>query len=189
MAVSFFSVFHALRRHGPSLSLDSLGDYASSMQRYDFIIYTAYSQVELTDSDQVPEESWGASCAITDEDLQRQIKVVPGVIRCFTGRDGQSPFSVELLETEPEADFSAWDHVVEASWEMRSETLTVGGLYDTTEVRLIPVLPGSYRVRLQSAKLDSIRDPVLDGGEDHYLVRLWPALAGPLIVLKQYTHP
>lgn len=156
------------------------------MQRFEFNLYAAYHSIQFADGGEPPDGSVDAICEITDEDLYRRMKVVPGIVVMYTARFKESPLVVELLDGEPEPDFTGWDHVVECSLDITSGVIEVSVLWGGGGTIETP--PDGYRVRASQAKLDSVTDP--DGeGDDHYLVQFWPASEIELSVLKQYTRP
>ncbi|MGZ3664954.1 MAG: hypothetical protein ACXVCO_05795 [Ktedonobacterales bacterium] len=120
---------------------------------------------------------------ISKEALRRRLGVVPGVLCIFTERDMDVPLTIEIHTTppiEPQEDFAGWDHVVEASLELPSGIVEVAGTggfdpegLNPDEAR-IPVIPGTYRVRVYTGGLDTVSDDELDG-EDQYRAVLWLA--------------
>ena len=96
------------------------------------------------------------------------------------------PVALEIYESDPGFAPNSWDHVAECSLQLDSGQLEVhectGGSVATLHVK-----PGSYRVRALYGSLDSLSSNGLEG-DDHYLVNLWPAPPGPVVVLKQWLE-
>jgi hypothetical protein len=95
------------------------------------------------------------------------------------------PVVVEITDSEPDADLSAWDHVNECSVEVSSGRVVIAGCTDYfPDAARIELVPGSYRARLYYGSLRSLSEDGLDG-DDHYRVVLWRAAPSPVQVLKQ----
>ncbi|GKS95541.1 hypothetical protein [Acidovorax sp. SUPP2825] len=117
----------------------------------------------------------------------RMLAVSEGVVGFGTARNMPVPVTLEWLPTEPEADLAAFDHVVEGSVVIAQGPLVVAGCTDYfPDAARFDVPPGTYRVRLSCAGLDSLSADGLEG-DDHYLVQLWPGAPREPAVLKQ--HP
>lgn len=94
------------------------------------------------------------------------------------------PVVVEITDSEPDANLSAWDHVNECSLDVPSGRIVIAGCTDYfPDAARIELAPGSYRARLYYGSLDSLSEDGLDG-DDNYKVVLWPAAPGPVQVLK-----
>ena len=155
------------------------------MQQYEFSIYAAYHQIELSGVDGDSSDL----ADITDEDLRRWIKVGANCIAIYTARFKHSPIVVQFHEHDPHYDLAPWSHVAEASLSLGDQRLWLAGLWDSApNVCQFETPPGSYRLRAYYGGLESVTDP--DGeGEDHYLLVFWPAPPGELVFLKRYAHP
>lgn len=92
----------------------------------------------------------------------------------------------EIHDAEPPLDLEFWDHVVEASLNLKSGTLRVIGCLDETGVEFA-LPPGDYRVRCGSANLAGAADS--GEGADWYQVQVWPAPPAPRRVLKRAGSP
>ncbi len=146
-----------------------------------YAIFADYHQFYLWDHGTAPD----APTDYTDEDVARRVKVAPFVVVIQPERDCTVPVDVEVVGARPEdRDLDAWDHVVEASLDLPSGRLEIhectGGSID-----ILPVDPGTYRVRAYFAGLGTVGDDGLDG-DDRYRVVLWPEPFAPLQVLKEY---
>jgi len=94
------------------------------------------------------------------------------------------PVTIELLSSEPAADFGESDHVVECSLSVRSGRIVVAGCADYfPEAKRIDVPSGMYRVRVSYFGLTSLSNDDRSGN-DHYLLQLWPGSATDPLVLK-----
>ncbi len=148
------------------------------MRQYE--IFADYHQFYLWDHGTSPT----APTDYTDEDLQRRIKAAPFLVVIQPERNMDVPVQLDLRDAAPDEPLDAWDHVAEASLELPSGQLEIhectGGSID-----IIPLPPGSYRVRACFGGLGTLSEDGLDG-EDHYRLTLWPAPLAPVAVLKQY---
>ena len=97
------------------------------------------------------------------------------------------PVEIEVSDVPPTLAFENWDHVAEASIELPSGRLEI---HECTEgsIDVLPVAPGTYRVRAYFGGLDTLSDDGLDG-DDQYSIFLWPAPFAPIEILKQYVDP
>lgn len=111
----------------------------------------------------------------------------PRIIGISTARNTTVPVRVDILNGQPNDDFTDWDHVAEASLEVPSGQIVVAGNSDyIPNAKRLPVPPGSYRVRVYYGELDSISEDGLDG-DDHYSVTIWPGGYKPPEVLKKWS--
>ena len=136
-----------------------------------------YIQDEPADGDL--SNAWGK------EAETRLLAIAPGVVGVGTVRNMDVPVTIEILSTEPTADFEAFDHVVECSLLVKSGRIVVAGCTDYfPEAKRIEVAAGMYRVRVCFTGLRSLSPDGLDGS-DHYRLQLWQAPAVEPSVLKQ----
>lgn len=147
-------------------------------KRYD--VFSDYFQFYLWDEGERPD----APTDYTDEDTGRRIKAAPFVVVIQPVRNMTVPVEVEVTDASPALVLESWDHVAEASIELPSGRLEIhectGGSVD-----VLPILPGTYRVRAYFGGLNTLSDDGLDG-DDRYRIVLWPAPFAPVQVLKQY---
>ena len=127
---------------------------------YKFNLSADYFQFYLQD-----EQSNGdLSHSWTEQALSNMLAIAPGVVGVATVRNMDVPVEVEVLDSQPDNNFEAWNHVTEAS---------VAGCTDYfPDAARITVEPGTYRVRVYYGGLDSVDVWKLDG-DDHYKVVLW----------------
>jgi hypothetical protein len=107
-----------------------------------------------------------------------------GIIAVGTERNFTVPFSLEIHDSEPEDDFSAWDKINECSIDIPSGIIVISGCTDyRPDSARVQVNPGLYRARIYYGGLDTITD--FDKGEDHYKMVLWMAPYSSLRILKE----
>lgn len=150
-------------------------------KRYE--VFADYFQFYLWDEGKRPD----APTNYTEEDTKRRIKAGPFVVVIQPARNMTVPVEIEVADTPPTLAFAKWDHVAEASIELPSGRLEIhectGGSID-----VLPVAPGTYRVRAYFGGLDTLSADGLDG-DDRYSIFLWPAPFTSIEVLKQYADP
>ncbi len=136
-----------------------------------------YQQVLLCDDDL----NGMAVADWTPEALERHLAVTPRSITLGTARDGLVPVYVELYDGEPRLVTELWDLVVDASLDVPTGRIVIGGLTEDWPTRQrIDVTPGSWRIRVSRATSDP---PADDGVEaDRYLLQLWSAPSKPIEV-------
>jgi hypothetical protein len=149
------------------------------VQAHDLQVFADYHQFYVWDAGVEPM----APEDYTDEDLTRMVKVAPNVVVIQPVRNMTVPVRVELHETDPGCDVSAWDHVVECSLELPTGQLQVHECTGGAKLDM-QVAAGAYRVRALFVGLDSLSPTGLEG-DDHYVVVLWPGEAQRLRVIKQ----
>src|SRR5689334_18937013 len=72
-----------------------------------------------------------------------------GIIAVGTERNFTVPFSLEIHDSEPEDDFSAWDKINECSIDIPSGIIVISGCTDyRPDSARVQVNPGSYRARI-----------------------------------------
>lgn len=122
----------------------------------------------------------------TDENEADRMLVAPGAIVVSTGRLTLATAVVELRAALPSDEGPtglprrlasasvSYDHITEASLEIASGRLIVGGgIVCMRTGRRIAVTPGCFRARIYF------------GDRDHYIFQLWPAPAAVPTVLKR----
>ena len=142
------------------------------MKSHRFELLADYSQFYLQDDEQ---QLGNLSEAWTEEAVDRLLAVAPGVVGIGTVRSMRVAATVEVHETEPEADLQAWDHIAECDLEVKTGRIVVAGCTDYfPDAARIAVRPGLYRARASYGGLGSVSEDGLEG-DDHYRVQLWPA--------------
>jgi hypothetical protein len=151
------------------------------MQRFEYTLFADYFQFYLQDESAEGDlsNSW------TQEATDRLLAVAPGTIGVGTVRDTNVSVVVEISDSEPGADLSAWDYVIECTVEVLSGRVVIAGCTDYfPDAARIELAPGPYRARIYYGDLNSLSEDGLDG-DDHYRVVLWRAAPGPVQILKQ----
>ncbi|MDH7971288.1 hypothetical protein QH494_03770 [Sphingomonas sp. AR_OL41] len=147
-------------------------------KRYE--VFADYFQFYLWDQGKQPD----APTDYTEEDTGRRIKAAPFVVVIQPARNMVVPVEVGVTDIPPVLATDDWDHVAEASIDLPSGRLEIhectGGSID-----VLPVSPGTYRVRAYFGGLDTLSDDGLEG-DDQYRILLWPAPFAPIAILKQY---
>jgi len=153
------------------------------MPSHRLTLFADYHQFYLQD-----ESAPGDLASAWDEAAtHRMLAVSAGVVGFGTVRNMQVPVTLEFLEAEPQTDLARFDHVVDGSVVIATGPLVVAGCTDyLPNAARFDLPPGTYRVRLSSAGLDSVSLNGLEG-EDRYLVQMWPGPPLEPAVLKQHS--
>jgi hypothetical protein len=149
---------------------------------YELHLFADYHQLYLEDEDRIEDQpnDWG------DQLVVKKIAIAPGIIGIGTARNMTVPVQVDLFDQKPDDDFIDWDYVIEASLEVSSGKIVIAGCSDyLPDATRIPVLPGSYRVRIYYGGMGTISKDGLNG-DDRYRVIIWPEEEyRPLEILKE----
>lgn len=152
------------------------------LEKYNFELFADYFQFYLQDENADFDLSVNIWTEQTVEDL---LAVTPGIIHVVTVRNMTVPVMVEIHDSEPDEDFSSWEHITECSLEVPSGKIVVTecGGYFPDQPR-IKVEPGVYRARIFYGDLDTLSEDGLEG-DDNYKIILWRDGAVKLHVLKR----
>ncbi|MGA2751047.1 MAG: hypothetical protein ABSG59_19940 [Verrucomicrobiota bacterium] len=117
------------------------------------------------------------------QDVANRAKIMPGVVVICPVRDMTVPVEVGIWDSEPQAIFGAWQHVVEAP-------LATGGLIEIHECTggahaCFRVEQGDYTVRALYRGLDKLSEDGLKG-EDFYEIQIWKAPCASLRVIRRW---
>lgn len=154
---------------------------APPMSRHQLTLFADYHQFYIQDE---PADG-DLSDAWSDEAVERMVALAPGTVGVGTVRNTDVPVTIDVLDSEPALDLDGFDHVVDCSIAVKSGRLVAAGCTDYfPEAARIGLRPGSYRVRVNFAGLDSVLEDGLDG-EDRYCLQLWPAPESPVQIRKQ----
>jgi hypothetical protein len=110
------------------------------MQSFALTLFADYRLFYIKDeaADGDLSDSWD------DRTTARLLAIAPGTIGVGTVRNTEVPVTIELYEREPEADFAAWDYIVEAALSIASGPLVVAGCTDyLPDAKRIPLAPGA----------------------------------------------
>lgn len=114
-----------------------------------------------------------------------KLAIEEGLLGVGTGCYGPVNGELQVLNHAPsDEDLSLYDHVVEGSLQLTSETLQIFACLDNTPTLEINLKPSSYRVRVYSSNLASVDG---DAGDDYYIIKIWPATYLARHVLKRYS--
>ena len=142
-----------------------------------------YYQFYLRD-EEAPENlpsDWG------DQLVTQMIAVAAGIIGVGTARNTTVPVTIDVVTSRPDNDFTAWNHVTEASLEVPSGRIVIAGTSDyLPDAKRLSVPAGTYRVRVHAAGLDCISENGLTG-EDQYHLVLWSETERAPAILKRWT--
>src|SRR6516164_4581776 len=149
-----------------------------SMKSFKLSLFADYFQFYIQDETVTGD----LSDAWNEEAVDRLLAIAPGTIGIGTVLNMDVPVVVEIRDREPGDDSSEWDHVVEASLEVKSGRTVIAGCTDYfPDAMRIPVSRGTHRVRVSYGGLDTLSADGLEG-DDHYRVQLWPA--APMIGVR-----
>ena len=149
------------------------------IKRYE--IFADYHQFYLWD----PENDPDPVLDYTDEDVVRRIKAAPHIVVIQPERNMTVPVELEITDRAPDLDLDRWDHVAEASLDLPSGKLEIHEC-TTGSVDILPVSPGTYRIRAYFGGLGTLSADALEG-DDHYRLVMWPAPSADIAILKQYA--
>lgn len=138
-------------------------------------VYASHFQFYVVD----PEADWDPP-DWNGVELEQHVGVGTGLVGIGTAAYEVVPVRLEVWPDEPPLD-DGWDHVVEASLEVRSGRVGLGSVDGLDDVEPIPVEPATYRVRSSAAGLDGATE--MDAG-DSYRLQLWPAPAAAPAVIR-----
>lgn len=112
--------------------------------------------------------------AYSDAAIARRLMAGPHGIIVHCARNLTVPIRVEWYPSRPDPDLAAFQHMAETGFASSCGRLVLAGLTDFvgTAARL-PVQAGPLGARACFAGLDTL-DAYGIGGEDRYLVQLWP---------------
>jgi hypothetical protein len=125
----------------------------------------------------------------SQDTLAQRLLVEPHIIAVMTFQSGPITVGVEVVDGEPAATLSAWDHVVDASLELPTGRLAVDTCMCGVAKRF-RVGKGWYRVRVCTGGIGGW-ESVAEGEEipERFRITLWPADAAGVQVLKQWSGP
>ena len=140
-------------------------------------VYASHHQFYVLD----PKGPWATDLVWDGAGLERHLGIADGVVAVGTVGYCVVPVRIEVWDEEPPLDLEAWDHVVDATLDVRSGLVALAGVEGVADLDPLAVEPHVYRVRSSARGLDDADE--MDGG-DRYRVQLWPASAGEPEVRK-----
>ncbi|WP_425072643.1 hypothetical protein [Sagittula sp. S175] len=150
----------------------------------DLSIFADYHQFYIYDAQMqgTRPEDW------TTDDMLRKVICGGDHLVVFTARNMDVPVRVEVLPEAPPLELFGWDHMVDGALRTVSGVLLILGCTDLEEgAERVVLAPGTYRLRVSMAGLDSLSADGLEG-DDKYRVQIWP---GPWreTVVRQMHEP
>ena len=144
-------------------------------------IYASHHQFYVVDA----ESEYRTDLVWDGQGLERHLGVSDGIVAVGTIGYTFLPVSVEVWDEVPALDLETWDHVGEASLDVRSGRLGLHGVEGPSDLAPLAVTAGWYRVRASTAGLDGADE--MDGG-DRFRVQLWPAAPADPEVLRWWPE-
>lgn len=144
---------------------------------------TDYGQFYI--SDKTPTESTGSENFWTDQAFADKLAVEKNILGIsIANEEGKVKCLLEILDSKSLTnDFSNFDHVVEASIEIKSGVLQVIDCPSSEIEMETKIENGEYRVRVYSINLESAYN---ENTKDSYKVEMWKEGYAERIVLKRY---
>ncbi len=100
---------------------------------------------------------------------------------------GTISVTVEMAETRPEPDATAWEEIVEAPLAVDTP-LRLTGWDDGAPGTVFPISRGTYRIRYCANNMDAAREADVGEFIDSYLITIWPSEITPDEVIKQTSE-
>jgi hypothetical protein len=152
-------------------------------------LFADYHQIHLFDEQSASDlgDAWGGEATGTGLATAGDALAVGTIVNVDVS------VSVQALDQPPTYDVASFDHVVEGSIHVPSGRLVVMGCTDyEPEARRFNIPAGWIRVRASRSNLavagslgiESDNDPTT---MERILLQLWPAPAGPTVLLKRWT--
>ncbi len=113
-----------------------------------------------------------------------KMAVEAGLLGITVGKYAEIEVEINVLETQNnERNFDEFEHIVEASIEIRSGILQIKNCTGFDLELELKLAPQTYTVRCYSANLSSIQ---VDAGDDYYVIEIWASMKIERRVLKQF---
>jgi len=169
------------------LLLFFLFSYCSTKKYYSmtskFSFTTSYNQFYISDDlAPFPQNMWD------EVSYNNRISVNNRFIGVITESYGNINGEIEILKSKKElSNFDAFDHVVEASIDIKSGKLKIEDCPNSSIELEISIKPGLYRIRIYSSNLKSVKFSDEYGDyNDFYKIELWEEDYSEVRVLKQW---
>ncbi|MEV4493295.1 hypothetical protein AB0K04_24665 [Micromonospora coxensis] len=158
------------------------------MDSLDLEIFADYHQIHLSDEGSTGDlsEAWTEQAAVD------RLAVVDDAIAIGTSVNVTVAVRVEVLDAPPADDLVNYEHVVEASMQVRSGRIVIMGCTDyEPDATRIRVPSGPVRVRAASSNLGEAERSGISSDEspqtmERLRVQVWPAPAGQAVVLRRW---
>ena len=169
-----------------------LNNKRNIMQKKNFKFYTDYHQFYLEDENNENKEATASADFWTDKTVKERLALANGIIGVGVQSYGNEiKGEIEILEKPvTEIDYNLYDHIVEAGIIIKSGQLQIYNCPDYDLALSIKLNPGTYRVRIYSSNLASVKETDLahDTDNDYYRIEVWPSDDMERKVLKQYKN-
>ena len=169
------------------LIISCLNTKRNNMQKKNLRFYTEYNQFYIEDKNN--SGNTGSPNFWTDKTVSERLAIEDGIIGVGTQSYGNIRGEIELLEKPAiKIDYNKYDHIVEAGINIRSGELQVLNCTSSDLQATLKLNPGTYRVRIYSSNLASVKETDLahDTDNDYYRIEVWPSDDMEIKVLKQY---
>jgi hypothetical protein len=133
-------------------------------------LYASHCQFYIMDNGEEHETAEGFW---TDRALADRLALAEGIIGIGTGTYGEVRVRAQLLAEAPRLQREGWDHITEASLNVREGPIFVLGCLSSSGL-FFQVRPGWLRVRCYAAGL-GLDEDAKTGAREDYLVQMWPA--------------
>jgi hypothetical protein len=134
-----------------------------SMKRFEFEVPAECRQFLLQDERNENFPEWDS------DEYERLLAVAPGILAVGTISESSVRVLLEIVDDEPDEDFGKWDRVNEATINVPSGRVSIGGVDDDPEsATLVNSEPGPYRARVYHG--DSGSPTRKATGKEHYNV-------------------
>ena len=152
--------------------------------KFDLNFTTGFGQFYLNDKDK---GDMGSENFWTDEAFNARLAVESGILGISIANDeGIVKCELEILDSKSlVSDFSIFDHVVEASLEIKTGILQVNDCPFTDLILEQKIEIGNYRVRIY---FNNFKSAYSENPEDYYKIEMWKDDFSNRHVLKRFEN-
>lgn len=152
--------------------------------KFDLNFTTDFGQFYLNDKDK---GDTGSKIFWTDEAFNARLAVESGILGISIANDeGIVKCELEILDSKSlVSDFSIFDHVVEASLEIKTGILQVNDCPFSDLILEQKIENGNYRVRIYS---NNFKSAYSENPEDYYKIEMWEDVFSERDVLKKIEN-
>ncbi|WP_433811110.1 hypothetical protein [Flavobacterium johnsoniae] len=145
---------------------------------------TDYGQFYLNDKD---EGDTGSENFWSDQALNDKLAVEKGILGVsIENTEGMVKCELEILNSKSLiSDFSSFDHVVEASLEIKTGILQVNDCPFSIIVLEEKIEIGNYRVRVY---FNNLKSAYFENPKDYYKIEMWKDIFSDRHVLKRFEN-